>query len=511
MITILVAEDQLLIQKDICRKIEKTDLDVKIVGTAINGHEAWEKIQELRPDALITDIRMPIQDGLSLIRQIKDEELPVYTIILSGYRDFSYAQEALKLGVNDYMLKPVSIEDLRYVLSTLNEKTTEQKNIQKLTAIKEFLYSATPSIQEYSSYFPYDYYYLMELNLDSFYTLSFQDSMPYKESLEDLLSGTLIPKYLRETEQFFVLNGNSCNQKYILLCLHNLSELQLSILGKDILHHIEDFTQSATLCISNKIYELTSLGMHRQLLEIQLKNQLVFSRSSLLYSGDFLHAHESVTSLLNDHDLKQFRFYIHSKNPEDFLNEMKAFLNLCEQESVTQKILEQDLKKIMAYCFSSMESNKMSNLLLELEEYISNSRTYHELYHSLTLVFERLFQNTVLHTDSSANPEKLVEDIKQYIENNFHHEININDIADHFAITPAYMSRLFKKHSNIKPIEYLMNCRIHQACLFFQESDLTVREIAELCGYSNQYYFSKAFKQMTSFSPSEYRIRFHKT
>ena len=114
MIKIVVAEDQILIQKDICKKIEKTLKNVEIAATALNGEDAYQKILDLRPDILITDIRMPIKSGLELIRQLKEEHLSVKTVILSGYKDFEYAKEAIKLGVDEYLLKPVSVEAVSY-------------------------------------------------------------------------------------------------------------------------------------------------------------------------------------------------------------------------------------------------------------------------------------------------------------------------------------------------------------------------------------------------------------
>lgn len=116
MMKIIIAEDQVLIQKDICKKIEKTQKNVTIISTALNGKDAYEKILEFKPDILITDIRMPIQSGLSLIRQLKDEHIPIKTVILSGYKDFEYAKEAIQLGVDEYLLKPISVEDLKYIL-----------------------------------------------------------------------------------------------------------------------------------------------------------------------------------------------------------------------------------------------------------------------------------------------------------------------------------------------------------------------------------------------------------
>lgn len=510
MIKVLVAEDQLLIQKDICRKIEKTGKDVQIVGTAIDGGDAYEKIRKLNPNVLITDIRMPGQDGLSLIRRLKEEGFHMYTVILSGYRDFDYAKEAIKLGVDDYLLKPVSIEDLRFVLDLVEEKMNARRDQALLSSIEELMASRTPADPDYASYFPFQYYYMFSLNLDSYYTFSVQDTLPFEEQLEALLAGPVLSKYMKRNERYYIVNGTSCNEKLILFCLNSTTEEKLSMLAGELIREIEHFTQAATVCISNKLTELSGIGLNRQLLRTQTRNQLTYAHSSLLYGRDFLGLKKSHLHLLNKARLEQFQFYIHTQNLKDFFGELNSFLSVCDEKRTAQRELEAYLKRILEYCFASAGHAKLSNLRLEIEEYISNSRTYGELYTSLSFLFEQLYQSYILNKRSSSNPEKLVEEIRRFIQDNFSRDININDIAEHFSITPAYLSRLFKKHSDVKPIEFLMDCRMKQACQYFLESSLSVREVAELCGYSNQYYFSKAFKQVTSYSPSEYRIRFQK-
>ena len=510
MLTICVAEDQLLIQKDICKKIEKTGADAKVICTAINGQDAYSKIISLNPDLLITDIRMPVLDGLALIRKLKEDGLPTYTVILSGYRDFDYAKEALKLGVDDYILKPVSTEDIQFVLNSIEEKKSARHDKTLLDILKSLIHSKTPATPDYASSFQYSYYYLFMLNLDSFYTLSIRGSLPYEEELDKLFSGPVIRKYLRRSERHYILDGNNCNEKLILFCLHHQTEEKLVMLARELIKGAENFTQAATICMSSRMNDISSLGMNCQLLQIQIKNQLLYAHSSLLFGKSFLNTKQSSKYLLDQEMLDRFRFHINSQNPDTFFQILKEFLLRCEAEKTTQKNLESYLKKILEISFPALENDKMVNLYLELEEYISNSRTYEELFTSLSFLFEQVYEKSVLNTQNLAAPEKLVEEIQQYIQLNFSQEININDIAGHFSITPAYLSRLFKKYSNTKPIEYLMNCRINLACKYFQESALSVREVAELCGYANQYYFSKVFKQVTSYSPSEYRIRYQK-
>lgn len=107
-----------------------------------------------------------------------------------------------------------------------------------------------------------------------------------------------------------------------------------------------------------------------------------------------------------------------------------------------------------------------------------------------------------------GSPPALIQNVMEYIHAHFSEEINIQDIASQFSITPAYLIRLFKKQTNIPPIEYLTKYRIEQACYYFTHTLMSIGEVAELCGCSNQFYFSKAFKAVKGMSPSEYKIKY---
>lgn len=121
MYSILIADDEKYVRQDIIRSVSWTDHGYFIVGEASNGAQALEKIKELQPDVLITDIRMPLTDGLSLIERALKLQPNLHSVIVSGYEDFHYAREAIRLNVLDYLTKPI---DETSILSMLKKLTT---------------------------------------------------------------------------------------------------------------------------------------------------------------------------------------------------------------------------------------------------------------------------------------------------------------------------------------------------------------------------------------------------
>lgn len=117
--SILVAEDEPLIRGNLVKRLEESCPEFEVIGQASDGQEALEAIGELYPDVLITDIRMPVLDGLALIREVYYGFPDIKMIIISGYGEFEYARSALAFGVKDFLLKPVAVEELRATMSRL--------------------------------------------------------------------------------------------------------------------------------------------------------------------------------------------------------------------------------------------------------------------------------------------------------------------------------------------------------------------------------------------------------
>ena len=119
---IIIVEDEFRIRNGLSTLINKLDMGCKVIGEAENGFEGLKMISDMEPEVVITDIKMPKMDGLSMIRQAKEMGASCDFIILSGYAEFEYAQQGIQLGVMDYLLKPASVSDVKELLNKLNEE-----------------------------------------------------------------------------------------------------------------------------------------------------------------------------------------------------------------------------------------------------------------------------------------------------------------------------------------------------------------------------------------------------
>ena len=122
---ILIVEDEIKIRRGLAGLIAKAT-DNEIVGEARNGREGLELILHTNPDLVITDVRMPEMDGLEMLQAMKERNLDVHCVILSGYSEFSYAKKAIGYGVDDYLLKPLAPEDILGLLKTIEEKREQE-------------------------------------------------------------------------------------------------------------------------------------------------------------------------------------------------------------------------------------------------------------------------------------------------------------------------------------------------------------------------------------------------
>ena len=133
---IMLVDDEEEVRKAIIRKMDWESLGFMVVGDAENGEDALEKLEQLEPDVVITDIRMPYVDGLTLTARIREKYPSMKILIFSGYDDFEYAKQAIKLNVTEYILKPVNGEELAVILKrirdSLDEEVEQRRNIDSL-------------------------------------------------------------------------------------------------------------------------------------------------------------------------------------------------------------------------------------------------------------------------------------------------------------------------------------------------------------------------------------------
>jgi two-component system response regulator YesN len=153
-ITVVVAEDEPVILRSTCRLIQDTDADLHVVATAMDGKEAFEKILLYDPDIVFTDVKMPVMDGLDMIEQTRKENLRSHFVLITGYERFDYARKAVSMGVNDYLLKPISIEKLTDCVTGLKTLIRRERQEQLIKSVSDFydveknIFGASGDIEE---------------------------------------------------------------------------------------------------------------------------------------------------------------------------------------------------------------------------------------------------------------------------------------------------------------------------------------------------------------------------
>ncbi len=164
---VVVAEDEELILNHIIKNIRLVDLGFSVVGAAQNGKQALELIEDYSPDLLLTDIRMPVIDGLELLKNVALNYPYIKTIIISGYSEFEYAKKAIKYGVKDYLLKPLEIEELRAVLAKIKISLEAETNFlqRKIANTEPGRHSPEEIVESIAQFIKENYTQEVNLNL----------------------------------------------------------------------------------------------------------------------------------------------------------------------------------------------------------------------------------------------------------------------------------------------------------------------------------------------------------
>lgn len=506
MLKIIVVEDQKLILKDLCNKILKSYNNVEIVATATNGLDAYEKIIQIEPDIVFTDISMPGMNGIKLIEKVKLSHPSINFIILSGYKDFEYARNAIKLEVNEYLLKPVLVEDISKVLKNLENKISLRQNEYEKNLIEELLNSINHKASKLNMNFSNQKYYVLFLNFGNFSNSSLNNLIAtHKEWFDfDLINASKL--FLNSNEKIFISNIENSNQRTIVLILEDYSRFSIKRFCNSLMMLFNEKSLPITIAFSKELSNIEDIGLQNQMIKALLEKNIIFSKPTVIDCSEISLSSHSYRIFLSNSIEKRLKINLTNNDKKSFLKEFHLLLENLKIEKATQLEITTCLKSIFMLLFNkyTFKENVISTIELKLDECIIVSLTYEDLEKNLNVILEDFFE--IVNKDIQNNSsEKVIELSIEYIKNNFSNDINVNDIANFFSISPAYFSRIFKKNTGIPPVAYLTKYRISKACELFKNTNFTVKEIAELCGYSDPFYFSKSFKSITGISPSEYK------
>lgn len=526
--TVYIADDNKLFKESILNTMPWKEYNCEIIGDADNGDTALKDILAIEPDIILLDICMPGFSGIEIVRKIKENKLKSKIIMITGYSDFNYIKECMRLDVNDYILKPLEEKELLDVIKKVQEEINstriEQREIIDLRQNKEELLKN----QQESSL-----KYMKKLLLDSI--------SGYEKSsieLENLIhenygsfSGYYVFQILR-TDENYNLNNFFENTK---LALQQNIEKQ-----RDLIYTIKDKTITAlvlfhgvmltkefdmkSIAFANNVYSSISKpnenivicigGFHKKISELAVafrEVEFAYNTRFFIENKNIIH-YSSIKSksIVNEYALisKMDDFYDILKNEPEL-----SYTSLTE---IYEQILSDDyydidyVKTIFTHICLMVNSLILSNYanspeiksICEITKDMSELKSIKETYEYSKRYIQKYeeiknFEEKVAYTANVCH-------ILDYLNTHYMEKITLQDVSDATNISTIHICRLLKKEMGETFVNILNKIRIKHAIRLLKEGNMKVYEIAELTGFSNYAYFYQLFKKETGISPTDY-------
>lgn len=492
---VIIADDEYFIRQRLIKLIPWEVLDFTLVGEAENGLQVLDLLSTHTVDLIILDIQMPQMTGIEVSHYIYEHYPHIKTIILSGYNEFEYAQQTLRFGAVDYLLKPVNHETLIHTLEQCKHKISlEQTTALTLKKYHHYekqtqLYNCLNDVGQLAHLYTY-YPKLKQYPFSTFVGCFISETNDFIiNDLKDYLKQhTLECEYFKESESHYIL------QVF----------LQYTSQHQDLLIHLEHFITSYRaylFIVCGDVLYITKpwKAFYQQTLAM-LTHRFFHSNSYVMTSPN------SPSAALGDPSLSKIRqkltSFINSKNEGGLCTYMKecfeiilkkadaAYLQLVLNEMIlTYKIYYPQLLP------SKVTNNEFISTLLE-EEY--------SLSHLEQAILDYGLQ-CLNRTDTLPSDVIISKKIMQYIDLHYHElDLSVSKISEVFKLNPSYIGTLFKKANNQSLLQYITLIRLEASKCLLETQKYKVSEVSEIVGYSDVFYYSKRFKKMYGYSPKEY-------
>ena len=528
---IMLVDDEEEVRKAIIRKIAWEQLGFVMVGDAENGEDALEKLEQLEPDVVMTDIRMPYMDGLTLSARIRDKYPSLKILIFSGYDDFEYAKQAIKLNVTEYILKPVNGEELTQILNririSLDEEIEQRRNI---TALQKSYLGSLPILRE------------LFLNDLVRRTTDIDTVVPklreYGIDILDARKWLAVVIHIEQIEQSET-QVLSQHQELIPISVRGLVEDHLKSYCRNAIFNSADGITVIVAVDENN----TQTGLINLLNDICKESKRVLEVSITVGVGHSCNSLKEISrSYQSAVDALGYRAIV-GIGKTIYINDVEPVI--CGKLQLDVKS-EAELTAAVKFGPKELISNVIQSLVAHMDEVKVHARQYQaymlsivncitrtmqqydldigEMFDSenwYTAIMEGIYRkeefaewllpialrmNEALNHERDNTARKVILNAKEYILEHYSDpELSVETLCRYLHMSPAYFSTMFKKETGQTYINYLTQVRLDKAVELLNETDEKTYMIAQKVGYQEQNYFSYVFKKWYGFSPTKYR------
>jgi two-component system response regulator YesN len=521
---ILIADDEQNIIDMFTQLIHFDDLGLKLAGTYSDGESLRQAIIEQEPDIVITDIRMPVMDGLEVIRWCSEKGYHINFVVLSGYHQFEYAYNALKYKVDDYLLKPVNEVELNDVLKRIihrldnqNESAFDKSEVLRQRFMQSILQhnlslSKTGTERDKREALNAEYLLHLQPGFYCFFYLWLDDARvnpPQDEqrtSIIEKLTGMgtrrmqncseLISKQQNNGVKFF-LNYDKSKQDEIELAFKNLAEETRQIADLFSGLHI-------TLCVGDSVQSVSDIPLAEEHAWETLfcrfgegSNRIIFY--SQLKQGDLAGREKEWN--------RQIEQSWESLNRDEFTRIIHNIFSIAPslRNTTTFAAYVRSLSWTIDNCRQKILEKLGQEVKPEdtVRPHLNTYKSYEDCCRGLVDIYGQELKHFIQMVE-----KKNLRPIRQacaYIEDHYQEAISLEIVAANVGLSPSYFSALFTRKMGQSFTDYVTLYRLQKACELLSASNMNINEIAAEVGFSDARYFSKLFRRKMGLKPTEYR------
>ena len=531
---VLILDDEFIIREGLC-VFPWESYGCEVVGSAEDGEEGLRLAKTLHPDILLSDIKMPEMDGLEVSEKVKSAFPETEIVLLTGYDDFEFAQQALRIGVAEYLLKPIDFKELEAVVEKICGRIRKhQKQKTDYDLLKEQYRKALPQIVSKAiSDALFGIYEEKEDLLENLKNLRIRLDCSYvayarivgdveipEENLDQSLLKFIICNVCEEIfrtdrEELRVFSvTDTMGYCFVISYPEYFAE-------EDCMAHCEAACETArkkireilrknlSFGISNRSQNACELNLaYREAMEACEESSFVDDTGNVTKYRDINCVQRNIRSM-TDGEKRRILSELARGNGETALRFANRIFEKCEDID----ILRYDSMELLTQCmrYLSVDKRELSGeqrvendaVFLETMEQIMNSRNRKTLLQALrkALLYGG---NQQLDLHVSRN-QKIGEEIEAYIRENYANDLSLDSLAEQFRISKTYVNRLLKNHTGKSFLETLTDIRMAKAKSLIQEGEYKVYEIAEMVGYRDFSYFIRVFKKKYGTTPNNYK------
>jgi two-component system response regulator YesN len=514
MYNVLLVDNEPFILDGLEVLVDWENLNLNVIGKAHNGEDALNIIKHTYVDILISDIKMPKMNGLELIKKAEEFNPYCKCIILSGYNDFKFLKQGIKLGIENYLTKPVNIDELVSTLKNIvfNLENTSSKSL--IPTNNEWIILRNNILSRWIS----NTITINELNNKADLLNIIIDSVAYNVAIINVPLNSNNEKasniydvcYNYIQSETNIMSFEDMDGNYILVFAHNDSTDYASYIAfflTKLYNNIHSLNVKVYITLGSTITTPKDLHISYSSAKKLLEYFLIYPHMKVITSEILDKEDFDITQLSIDYNLISNTLV--SRNQKHLFEYVdKLFEDILHMNGITPHYFKLVVIEILLNLYKSFSSNFVLFQAEVMNEHSNLLTNLHDIndFETIKASLKELFvfiMNKSAEKEYTVNP--VVYQILETIHKNYNEELSLKTLSYKFNINTTYLGQLFKKETGTSFPNYLNNYRIDKAKQFLLESNLKTSQIAKKIGYQDPNYFYRIFKKYTGISPTDFK------